>query len=405
MDSPINPAVPQLLTNATLGVIGVVSLLSLYHQRYRMLSATNASFTAVKRGSEEEKVEELQRIAARLQDATTSKKADVILSSECHGKDLLSLAVLQKDGSNASSVVVACQLISRVFGQSNKGKQQMARLNAPRILLTSLSVAHSLGLVEPLEATALALRDLTTFNDDKVILIGDTPEGAECAASLARIPSISNMLTILDPESPVTFLTAAVSVLANVCSLHAGAKALSKGTPEHSGISFFLHLLDHCNMAVVAKSMDAIAYLCRANCGREDLIKQEHMDRIAANFSAKSEKTVIQRVLTIIMIMAGDEANSKVFFERIPNTSMLRTMFDVWVSGEDADTRGRAEMVACLCLQVPSTSKPAMELLQAYRRRIVDRNQKDEAEKQKKMQEAQQQQFMQRMMMEQMGMM
>lgn len=405
MESPINPKVPQMVMKASLGAFALASLFSVYHKRYRMLAATDGLFIQVLSAKdEEEKVKRMNAIASKLQEDAAAKKGEARLSSERHCRDLLRLVVLKQDGSNEASVSAATKLLCRVFAQSNSGRKELARHNGPKILLKSLSVAHSTGLLDVAEDIALALRELTTFDETKVVLQNDVPEGAECAYALAQIPSISSMLAILDPESPTTFLSATVALLANVCSLHAGAQTIERGCHGRSGTSFFLRLLDHSNLSVVGKAVEAIAFLCRAGCGRKEVAQAENIQRLASNFSVRSEKNTINKILTIIMIMAGDEVHSVPFFEHLPKTGMIRAMFEIWVSNAEMETRNRAEMVACVCLRVPSTAAHSLELLQLYRRAIIERNQKDEQEHQRKMQERQQQQYMQRMMMEQMGM-
>lgn len=404
MESPINPAIPTLLIKTAIGAVTLAGLFSVYHQRHTMLGSTDELFKEMKNASDDaEKVSAIEAIVARLRDDSMTKKGAGQLSAERHGKDLLAAATLKEDGSNSESVSAAAKLICRVFGQSNKGKKMIASLSGPQALIKSLSVAHSQCSQAPLEDIALTLRELTAFDEDKLVLQFDVPEGAECAYALARMNGIAKMLGILDPSSPKLLLSCLSSVLANICALDCGAKNIGKGCHGKSGISFFLLLLDHSDLQVVEASLKAVSYLCRAGCGHKEICEVQNVQRLSSNFSPNSNRSVIAAMLTIILLMTSDQENGPAFFTAVCNTAIIRTAFDIWVGGSDAETSARGEVLACLFLQNPVSNIPALQLLQAYRRPIEDRQQKDKMEAQKKQQQMEQQKFMQQMMMQQMG--
>lgn len=404
MESPINPAIPEMLVKTAIGAVTLASLFSVYHQRHTMLSATDGFFKEMKNASNDaDKVRAIEAIVARLRDDSMTKKGAGQLSTERHGKDLLVAATLKEDGSNSESVSAAAKLICRVFGQSNKGKKVIASLSGPQTLIKSLSVAHTQCSEAPLEDIALTLRELTTFDEDKVVLQFDVPEGAECAYALARMNGVAKMLGILDPSSPKLLLSCVTTVLANVCALDCGAKNIAKGCHGKSGMSFFLRLLDHSDLQVVEASLKAVSYLCRAGCGHEEICEVENVKRLSSNFSPNSNRSVIAAVLTIVLLMTSDEKYGPAFFTAACGTAMIRTAFDIWVGGSDAETSARGEVLSCLFLQNPVTNVHALQLLQAYRRPIEERQQKDKMEAQKKQQQMEQQRFMQQMMMQQMS--
>lgn len=405
MESPINPAIPVMVVKSSIGALALISLFSVYHQRRSILAAVDAPFKELKDASDEEgKVRAINGIVARLRDDAMMKKGAAQLSTQRHGKELLKVAVLKEDGSNSESVSAAVKLLCRVFGQSNVGKKEMARLSGPQTLVKSLSVAHTKALQGPLEDIALTLREFSTFSEEKQILQYDVPEGAECAYALARMNGLVKMLSILDPATPKLFLSSVTTVLANVCCLDCGARNIARGCHGRSGISFFLRLLDHSDLQVVDASLKAISCLCRADFGHDEIVLKENVERLSSNFSPSSDRTIISSMLTIVLMMAKDDKHSTSFFKAMSETAMLRTMFDIWVGGNDAETRRRGELLACLCLQNPGSNLCAVQLLQAYRRPLEERAQKDKMEEQKKQQAMQERKFMEQMMMQQMGM-
>lgn len=388
-----------------MGALALLSLFSVYHQRRSMLSAVDSSIKELKESPDDAgKVRAIDAIVGRLRDDKMAKKGSGQLSVQRHGKELLNASILKEDGSNSESVSAAVKLICRVFGESNVGKKAIARLSGPQILIKSLSVAHTHALQGPLGDIALTLRELSTFEENKQVLKFDVPEGAECAYALARMNGIAKMLAILDPASPESFLASVTSVLANVCALDCGARNIAKGCHDRSGISFFLRLLDHSNLQVVEASLKAVSFLCRADVGHDEIALKENVQRLSSNFSPNSDQSIITCILTIVLMMAEDKEHGPSFFTAMVDTAMMRTMFDIWVGGKDAEIRGRGEILACLCLQNSFTKEAATQLLLAYHRPLQERAQKDNMEKQKQMQAMQQQKFMQQMMMQQMGM-
>lgn len=404
MESPIDPRVPQLAMKAALGIFTGMTLFSVYYQRYRILSSTDDLLRKINRStSEEEKQNYVEQLCNRLH-LDPETKSFTRMALERQGKELLQLAVLKEDGSNAGTVGCAAKIITLIFANNPENKRRMAHLNGPRKLITSLSTAYALGCEDCLGQLTEALQKLTEFDEEAVVLQHDVPLGAECALALAQLPSIVNMLSILDPEGSPELLHKMVYLLANICMLNKGALTISKGCHGRSGISFFYQLLDHSDLAVVTKALRAIKHLCRAKCGRKEIASLKNVERIASNFAPNSDEALISSVLLIIMMMSGDEENGDEFFTSLSQTSILRTLFDIWVSSSNVESRRKAEMVACLCLQVKETAQQASQLLQVYRRAIIECQQKEEEAERKRKQELQQQQFMQRMMMEEMGM-
>ncbi|EPY36222.1 hypothetical protein STCU_00694 [Strigomonas culicis] len=408
MESPINPAVFRFLFHATVGSLSLATLYSVYHQKYVMSSSMRKPFNELRQKALQAKdaagtLDVLDTILATLQSDAVKKQSASRLSAMDHGAILVRLVKLEKDGSNAEVVSRALEALLRVYGPDAEGRSRLQQLGGYRTLLTSFSEAHRQGLEELLEAIADALKALTVVDDQEITLESDVPKGTEGVYALATLPATVKMLRILDPESPVLFLSALTGIFANITMLKIGAVNVGRGTDGHSGMSFFLRLLDHPNRSVVENCVLVIRFLCRARVGQEELTEAESVRRLAEHFAVNSDPNIINSIMTVILVMAGSDKYGEKFFRNFAETDMMNTLFELWVRSADRGTRGRAETLCTVLERVKYTSEKARRLFQQYAGQIQERQQKDKAEYQRQTQQAQQNQMMQRMMLEQMG--
>lgn len=404
MDSPINPGVWRFLFNVAVGSLATATLASVYHQKWTMQSTVSAPFRQLSKAkSEEDLADQLQELLTKLQNEAVKKQFGARLSGLAHGAFLVKLIRLAKDGSNADSCLLALKTIKRVYGPDADGRKKLNKLGGYRVMLSSLSEAHRQGNQDLLEEFAATLADLTEVDDSEVVLASDVPEGGEGAYALATMPATAKMLRILDPESPVLFLSSLTQIFANLCTLSAGSENIGKGTDGHSGISFFLTLLDHSNRTVVENCVVAIRFMVRADVGHAEMIQTENVDRLAENLSVNAAPNVVFSIFTIILVMTGSDLGEE-FFTLIAESTIPTALFDIWMGSSEPVLRKRADTLCHLLTRLPPTKAIATALFTRYAGQIEERHAKDEQEKQRQQQQMQQQQMMQRMMMEQMGM-
>lgn len=402
MDSPINPAVFRFLFKATLGTLSAATLFSVLHQKYDMHAVLNQPLSTLRKAkTEEAKAEALKEILNRLQSDAVKKDSSSRLAALKNGAAIVESAKLEKSGSNLASFLTAIKVIVRVFGADAAGRRRLQQLGGYRVLLISLSTAYSMGLQEAMEEVAEALRMLTIVDDAEVVLNYDVPVGSEGTYALAHTPSTVKMLGILDPEGSTLFLSAITGIFANICTLTVGAVAVGRGSDGHSGMSYFLRLLDHPNRSVLEHVMLAIRYLTRAHVCQEELCTEDTVAKLAESFHVRSDPAVINSILTIILVMAGSHNHRNAFLSLLAVSTIPATLFDIWVKSPEAALRNRAEVICQLLSRMEATQSTIGTLMQRYRPQIEERHHKDQQEQQQKMQ---QQRYMQQMMMAQMGM-
>ncbi|KAK7200975.1 Archaic translocase outer mitochondrial membrane 46 kDa subunit [Novymonas esmeraldas] len=405
MESPINPAVWQVLFNAAIGAISVATLYSVYHQKADMEASQVAAFHALRKAdTEEARVARLTELQAACKPDAVRRQPATRMSALKHGAPIVLMARLMKDGSNVASVRAAVKVILYVYGPDAAGRQKLNSLDGYKVLLTTLSEAQRQGEEELMEDVAQALDALTQVDDSEVVLDTDVPEGSEGAATLARLPATAKMLRILDPEGSVTFLASLTGIFSNICALADGAATIGAGVDEHSGMSFFLRLLDHSNRRVVANAVTVVRFLARAHIGQEELIEEENLVRLADNLQVTAEPAIVNSILTVILVMAGSTKYGEAFFSGIASSSIPTTLFELWVRSPEKALRNRAEVLSRLLLRIPQTAPVVAALFERFRGQVEERRRRDEEEYKQQMQQMQQNQMMQRMMMEQMGM-
>ncbi|CCW68713.1 unnamed protein product [Phytomonas sp. Hart1] len=405
MESPLNPAIPRFFFNAFLGGLSIASIYSVYHQMKDMQSCMHDIFKRLDIAKkEEEKVTILHEILSRLQSDAIKKEFSSRLSSSKHGSSLVRLVKLAKDESNTESVSISLKVMVRVFGSDADGRAVLNRLDAYKVLLTSLSEAHRQGNQDLMEEIADTLKNLTQVDDAMVVLDTDVPKGSEGAYTLAKMPATVKMLRIIDPDSPILFLSALTGIFANVCTLSLGAINMGKGTDGYSGISFFFRLLDHKNHSIIDNCIRVICYMARAKVGLLEISTKENIERLATNFHLNMESAISNHILTIILTMAGTEESRELFLTHFISSSIPQRLFEIWTRSPEKSLRSRSEVLCRLLTRIPQSASKMSSLFDRYRVEIADRRHKDEQEFQQQMQQMQQSQFMQRMMMEQMGM-
>lgn len=405
MESPINPAVWQVLFNATLGTLSAAALYSVYHQKYDMESAQRSMFRELTRAAtEEERVARLTDVQAACKQEVVRRQPSARMSALKYGAPLVQMARLLKDGSNLGSVRLAVKTILAVYGPDAEGRQKLDSLGGYKTLLTTLSEAQRQGEEELMEDVAQALDALTEVDDSEVVLDTDVPAGSEGAATLARMPATVKMLRILDPEGSVSFLASLTGIFANICTLGEGAANIGAGVDGHSGMSFFLRLLDHSNRRVVANAVTVVRFLARARVCQNELVEEENLLRLAENLQLHAEPVVINSILTVILVMAGSKKHGETFFAGVASSSIPTTLFELWIRSPEKSLRSRAEVLSRLLLRIPQTAPVVAALFERFRAQLEDRRRRDEEEYKQHMQQMQQNQMMQRMMMEQMGM-
>lgn len=405
MESPINPAVWQVLYNAALGTLSVVTLYSVYHQKYDMESGQRAALTALSKAADEEaRVAKLAEIEASCRPDVVRRQPANRMSALKYGAPVVQMARLAKDGSNVSSVRAAVKAILYIYGPDAEGRAALHQLGGYKTLLTTLSEAQRQGEEDVMEEVAQALDALTEVDDSEVVLDTDVPAGSEGAAALARMPATVKMLRILDPEGSISFLTSLTGIFANLCTLAEGAANVGRGTDGHSGMSFFLRLLDHSNRRVVANAITVVRFLARAQMCQEELIEADNLSRLADNLQVTAEPVVVNSILTVILVMAGSKKYGEAFFAGIASSTIPATLFELWVRSPEKALRSRAEVLSRLLLRIPQTAPVVAALFERFRVPIEERRRRDEEEYKQQMQQMQQNQMMQRMMMEQMGM-
>lgn len=405
MESPINPAVWQVLYNAALGGLSAAALYSIYHQKYDMESGQRAVFRELaKATTEEARTAKLAEIEAGCRPEVVRRQPAARMSALKHGAPIVQMAKLQKDGSNAASVRAAVKVMLYVYGPDAEGRDELQRLGGYKTLLTTLSEAQRQGEEELMEEVAQALDALTEVDDSEVVLDTDVPAGSAGAAALARMPATVKMLRILDPEGSVTFLASLTGIFSNICTLAEGAANVGKGTDGHTGMSYFLRLLDHTNRRVVANAVTVVRFLARAQMCQEELIEAENITRLADNLHVTSEPVVVNSILTVILVMAGSKKYGEAFFSGVASSTIPATLFELWVRSSEKALRSRAEVLSRLLLRIPQTAPVVAALFERFRVQIEERRRRDEEEYKQHMQQMQQNQMMQRMMMEQMGM-
>ncbi|KPI89146.1 hypothetical protein ABL78_1790 [Leptomonas seymouri] len=405
MESPINPAVWQVLYNAALGALSAAALYSVYHQKYDMQSGQRALFAELARATTEEaRTAKMAEIEASCRPEVVRRLPAARMSALKYGAPVVQMAKLQKDGSNVASVRAAVKIVLYIYGPDAEGRAKLQSLGGFKTLLTTLSEAQRQGEEEVMEEVAQALDALTEVDDSEVVLDTDVPPGSEGAAALARMPATVKMLRVLDPEGSVTFLTSMTGILANVCTLTEGAINIGRGTDGHSGMSYFLRLLDHTNRRVVANAMTVIRFLARAQVCQEELVEEENVTRLADNLQVTAEPVVVNSILTVILVMAGSKKYGELFFSKVASSTIPTTLFELWVRSSEKSLRNRAEVLSRLLLRIPQTAPVVAALFERFRIQIEDRRRRDEEEYKQHMQQMQQNQMMQRMMMEQMGM-
>ncbi|CCW62376.1 unnamed protein product [Phytomonas sp. EM1] len=404
MESPLNPAIFRYLFNVAVGGLSVASFFSVYHQMYDMQSSMSTFFKRLDAEKNEEgKVAILHEILGRLQSDAIKKEFSSRLSTSKHGSSLVKLVKLAKDESNAESVSISLKVLVRVFSADAEGRQALYRLNAYKVLLSSLSEAHRQGNQNLMEEIADALKNLTRVDDEMVVLDTDVPKGSEGAYALAKMPATVKMLRIIDIESPILFLSALTGIFANICTLNIGAVNVGKGTDGYSGISFFFRLLEHNNHSIIENCVKAINYMTRAEVGLEEASTKENIERLADILRVNMESTIINHILTTILTMTGSRKYREPFLTHFISSVIPQRLFELWTRSPEKSIRNRAEMLCRLLSHIPLSASKISALLDRYRIEIADRRHKDEQEHQQKMQQMQQNQFMQRMMMEQMG--
>ncbi|KPA85436.1 putative mitochondrial hypothetical protein [Leptomonas pyrrhocoris] len=405
MESPINPAVWQVLYNAALGTLSAAALYSVYHQKYDMESGQRALFVELaKATAEEDRIAKLAAIEAGCRPEVVRRQPAARMSALKYGAPVVQMAKLQKDGANVASVRAAVKVILYIYGPDESGRAQLQSLGGFKTLLTTLSEAQRQGEEELMEEVAQALNALTEVDDSEVVLDTDVPAGSEGAAALARMPATVKMLRILDPEGSVTFLISMTGIFANICTLTEGATNVGRGTDGHSGMSYFLHLLDHTNRRVVANAVTVVRFFARAQIGQEELVETENITRLADSLQVTAEPVVVNSILTVILVMAGSKKYGEAFFSGVASSTIPATLFELWVRGSEKPLRSRAEVLSRLLLRIPQTAPVVAALFERFRVQIEERRRRDEEEYKQQMQQMQQNQMMQRMMMEQMGM-
>ncbi|ESL08547.1 hypothetical protein TRSC58_03748 [Trypanosoma rangeli SC58] len=405
MESPINPAVWKFLFHGTVATLSAVSLFSLYHERYNVLSSLDAPFAVLRKAkTDEERAAAAEGILKKLKEDAAQKKDSSRLSAQRQGGTLLRLAALNKDGSNVEGVSLAIKTIISVFGADKEGCRKLYMLGGYRTLLATLSEAHRQGRQELMEEVAQALQILTHVNDAEVVLETDVPIGAEGAYALACIPATVKMLRLLDPQSPILFLNALTGIFANVCALRVGALAVGKGVEGHSGMSYFLRLLEHGNQGVVEHCALNIRYLARAGLGHEELADEDNLRRFAETFTVNADPRVTNSILTIILLMCDSKCGAQFFTCLAEKTDIISTLFEVWCHASEKTLRDRAEVLVQLLARVPQCTAAVQRYLERYRVQIAERRTKDEEARRKQLQQMRQNQMMQQMMMENMGM-
>ncbi|CAD2218962.1 hypothetical protein AGDE_05901 [Angomonas deanei] len=404
MESPIDPAIFRALFHVLVGGAALASLYSVYHQKYDIENTMGETFTRLKKAkSNDEKETVLMEMLSLIQNDAAKKKASSRLSAVKLGDQLVKLVKLQKDGSNAEVVSAAIKAIVRVFGADAAGRSRLHAYGGYKALLATLSEAHRQGNEDLMEEVADALVQLTEVNDEDLLTSADIPPGAEGCHALATMPAVVKMLRIIDESSPVLFLNAVTGIYANMTMFAAGAKNIGKGTDGHSGISFFLKLLEHSNRGVVENSVRTVRYIIRTNIGTEEVCKQENVERLASLFTSNGSVIVLNSVMTILLIMMAADEHGEEFYKNVNETNILVTLFELYVRHADRSVRSRAEALCSFLLRAKHTSEKVATLTERYRSQILQRQEKDKEEQQRQMQQMQQQQMMQRMMMEQMG--
>jgi hypothetical protein len=404
MESPINPAVWQVLFNAALGTLSVATLFSVYHQKYDMESGQRALFVELaKTTTEEARTTKLAEIEGCCRPEAVRRQPAARMSALKYGAPIVQMAKLQRDGSNVASVRAAVKAILYVYGPDAEGRAKLHRLGGFKTLFTTLSEAQRQGEEELMEEVAQALDALTEVDDSEVVLDMDVPPGSEGAAALARMPATVKMLRILDPEGSVSFLTSLTGIFANICTLAEGASNIGRGTDGHTGMSYFLRLLDHTNRRVVANAVTVVRFLARAQMCQEELVESENITRLADNLQVTAEPVVVNSILTVILVMAGSKKYGEAFFTGVASSTIPGTLFELWVRSTEKALRSRAEVLSRLLLRIPQTAPVVAALFERYRVQIEERRRRDEEEYKQQMQQMQQNQMMQRMMMEQMG--
>ncbi|XQJ28329.1 Archaic translocase outer mitochondrial membrane 46 kDa subunit, putative [Leishmania guyanensis] len=404
MESPINPVVWQVLFNAALGTLSVGTLYSVYHQRYDMESVQRTAFLELRKAdTEEARMAKLTELQAACRPEAVRRQPSARMSALKYGAPIVQMAKLEKDGSNVASVCMAVKVILYIYGPNAEGRQKLNSLDGYKVLLTTLSEAQRQGEDDLMGDVAHALDALTEVDDSEVVLDTDVPKGSEGTATLARLPATVKMLRILDPEGPVTFLASLTGIFANICTLTEGAVNIGSGVDGHSGMSFFLRLLDHANRRVVANAITVVRFLARAQVCQEELIEEANMARLADNLQVTGEPVIVNSILTIILVMAGSKKYGDAFFSCVASSTILTTLFELWMRSPEKSLRSRAEVLSRLLLRIPQTAPAMAALFERFRPQLEERRRRDEEEYKQQVQQAQQSQMMQRLMMEQMG--
>lgn len=401
MESPIDPRIWKYMFHGLAALTIARVTVSLYAQRRDALGVLNADFATLKRSADNrpELLAAIQNILNKVNDDARAKKGCAKLA--VYGKTAQLVALLKYKEDTVDVVELVLKLVLRVYAAEAEGRRRFNQAGGYRAVMSVLSEAHKVGNRNLMQDAASTLHALTVVEDGDVVLASDVPAGAEGTYALSQLPSLSKMLRLLDPNSPIMFLNSVTGIFANVCGLSAGAKAVASGTNDKTGAFYFLRLLDHGNQGVLEHSASALRYLVRADQAHAEISELENVQKLAGIFDVNKDPRITNNILSIILLMTSSPSRTA-FFKALERTDALTSLFTVWCRATEKGIRDRAELLVHVLERLPECSHSIRRLMEANRSNILERKAKDEEQRRKQMQQAKQQQMMQQMMMQQM---
>lgn len=414
--SPIPDKLWTTMFAASVGGLATALVFSFWnqHREARSHFVDEWKIIGAKRGQKpaSEVAEALRTIYSKIIEEKRFKKGTAILSVHDNAHALLQHLHLEENDEDSSLVAtLAVQLVVLCFTKDRETRTLMAFNGGYIRLVALMSMAHSFGEVRVLDICAEALRDATSIGENELVLPTDVPEGCEGTYKLSQQKLIPKILrTLMDSKARPRLLEAMSATVANICTLRAGAQALSAGIDNTRALEIFIRLISECqNSLVRANCLRGIcALLAHVRDDMHYLVTSKDTLAVVIDLVTPDiDPSVLEQALRALSLAWDSVAFRESYVMSVRETDLVKRLCEVWISQADRLLRARSELLVKHFGSHAVTAGAVEQALDYYGQDIAVRKQKDHAEdKERREQEqrrAQDSEMMMRQMMQQGG--
>jgi hypothetical protein len=332
-----------------------------------------------------------------------SKKGASILGVHDNAALIVSLLELKENDDQTSVIaVLALELVALCFANEADTRRIFAAAGGYERLIDLMKMANKFCNVSVLDLTAKVFCDATEVSESELVLPGDVPLGCEGSYALATLPGFSKTLRSLDGEARLKFLQSMSGGLSNIALLRVGARCLSQGVDNCSGLEYFRRLLSHRDSLVVANSVRAIGSLIM-HCPEDAslCVQGDNLQPIIDLIDIGRSPKVVEGAMRVLHYLSLS-GSKDTFLIAVRDHDAVTALCSVWVSTMEREVRFKAELLVRRFGADEITAQAVLDALLVFKPRINERQKRDKEEEEREREKEKRQAYMQHMMMQQM---